>query len=214
MLPSAIGFAFDGSIDWVAAAALAVGAITGAALGARALQAIPVTAVAYGFATVLAVSALQLVVDAPGPATPAQWHALALVGLVGIGLMAGTLAGLLGVGGGVVILPAPVIFFGVSSAVAKGTSLAVIIPASLVATRQNLRTKSIDLPLAAAAGSAGAAAAYGAAPGLDQPRRAHVERAVRSPSGRRRRPHGREDLVELSPRAALPLRSAGDSTPK
>ena len=41
-----------------------------------------------------------------------------------IGLITGILAGLLGVGGGIVMVPAMVVLFGIPAAVAKGTSLA------------------------------------------------------------------------------------------
>jgi len=50
--------------------------------------------------------------------------------LAGIGLVAGILAGLLGIGGGVVIVPAMVLLAGFDQHVAQGTSLLVIIPAA------------------------------------------------------------------------------------
>lgn len=45
-----------------------------------------------------------------------------------IGLMAGLISGLVGVGGGVVILPALVIILGFSQKLAQGTTLAVLVP--------------------------------------------------------------------------------------
>ena len=58
--------------------------------------------------------------------------------LVLVGVVAGTLSGLLGVGGGVIMVPALVLLLGVPAAVAKGSSLAVIIPTAMVGTRRNL----------------------------------------------------------------------------
>jgi uncharacterized membrane protein YfcA len=45
-----------------------------------------------------------------------------------IGLMAGSLSGLVGLGGGVVIVPALIYFLGMSQHMAQGTSLAVMLP--------------------------------------------------------------------------------------
>lgn len=53
-----------------------------------------------------------------------------ILALLVIGLSAGLLAGLLGIGGGVVIVPAMVLVMGLDQHVAQGTSLLVIIPAA------------------------------------------------------------------------------------
>jgi uncharacterized membrane protein YfcA len=54
-----------------------------------------------------------------------------LLQLVVIGLVAGFMAGLLGVGGGIVLVPAMVLLLGFDQHIAEGTSLLVIIPAAL-----------------------------------------------------------------------------------
>lgn len=48
--------------------------------------------------------------------------------LIGLGLLAGAISGLIGIGGGVIVLPALVFFFGFSQKVAQGTTLALLIP--------------------------------------------------------------------------------------
>jgi uncharacterized protein len=48
--------------------------------------------------------------------------------LLMIGLMAGTLSGLVGLGGGVIMVPAMIYFLGMSQHMAQGTSLAVMLP--------------------------------------------------------------------------------------
>lgn len=48
--------------------------------------------------------------------------------LIVIGLLAGLLSGLIGVGGGIIIVPALVYFLGLSQHMAQGTSLALMLP--------------------------------------------------------------------------------------
>jgi len=57
---------------------------------------------------------------------------MTIVGYLLIGLVAGTVAASLGVGGGVVLVPALVIFFSFDQHLAQGTSLAVIVPTAVV----------------------------------------------------------------------------------
>lgn len=48
--------------------------------------------------------------------------------LIGIGLLAGILSGLIGVGGGIIVVPALVYFLGLNQHMAQGTSLALMLP--------------------------------------------------------------------------------------
>jgi uncharacterized membrane protein YfcA len=45
-----------------------------------------------------------------------------------LGLLAGTTSGLVGIGGGIIIVPALVLFFGFSEHLAQGTTLALMVP--------------------------------------------------------------------------------------
>jgi len=56
-----------------------------------------------------------------------------LLAPLGIGFFAGIMAGLCGVGGGIVMVPAFVYFLGLDQKTAIATSMAVIVPTSLVA---------------------------------------------------------------------------------
>lgn len=74
--------------------------------------------------------------------------------MLGVGAFAGLIAGLLGVGGGIVIVPAlyhVLALMDVSEAirmhVAVGSSLAIIIPTSLISARSHYRREAVDLPL-------------------------------------------------------------------
>jgi len=82
------------------------------------------------------------------------WLAALAVAMAATGLVSGTLAGLLGVGGGIVIVP--VLFnvlplFGIPEAVqmklAVGTSLATIIPTSIQSARKHFAKGTMDVPL-------------------------------------------------------------------
>jgi uncharacterized membrane protein YfcA len=89
--------------------------------------------------------------------------------LAAIGLVAGVLAGLLGVGGGVVLVPALVLLLGFDQHVAQGTSLVVIVPAALAGSTVNYRRgrfRLLDAALLVAGGLAGAAIGSSMALGL------------------------------------------------
>ena len=72
-----------------------------------------------------------------------------IVGL-GIGIVAGILSGMVGIGGGVVIVPLLVYCFGFHQKLAQGTSLAVLLPPTgALAFWQYYRTGNVDLRMAA-----------------------------------------------------------------
>lgn len=48
--------------------------------------------------------------------------------LIGIGILTGVMAGMLGIGGAIILIPALVFFMGFSQYMAQGTSLAVMLP--------------------------------------------------------------------------------------
>ena len=85
---------------------------------------------------------------------------LTVLTLLAIGLAAGFLAGLLGVGGGILLVPAMVLLLGFGQHVAQGTSLVVIVPAAMIGTWTHYRRGTIrprDALLVAAGGVVGAA---------------------------------------------------------
>ena len=68
--------------------------------------------------------------------------------LVVIGLVAGGVAATLGVGGGIIFVPALAIVAGFGQHVAEGTSLAVILPTTAIAAWTHARARRIDWPIA------------------------------------------------------------------
>ena len=51
-----------------------------------------------------------------------------ILGFIILGLLAGILSGIIGIGGGIVIIPALVFIFGLSQQMAQGTTLALLVP--------------------------------------------------------------------------------------
>ena len=73
------------------------------------------------------------------------------LGSLGLGLVAGVLSGLVGIGGGTIIVPALVYFFGMDQKTAQGTSLAVLLPpAGLLAFLEYYRAGHVDVKIGAA----------------------------------------------------------------
>lgn len=71
-----------------------------------------------------------------------------------IGLVAGIASGLLGIGGGVIIVPALILFVGIDPRQAIGLSLAVIIPTALVGFLKHYSYGNFDLQIFTALGIA------------------------------------------------------------
>lgn len=155
-------YALEGAVDWTAAGLIVVGAAGGAVLGTHALRRLSQGLLRMLFGIFLLLTAVQLLIQIPHAAGRGELDAGISVALVLVGIVSGTLAGLLGVGGGIVIVPALVILFSVPDAVAKGTSLAVIIPTALVGTGRNLRHRDADLSVATLVGLFGVASAFAA----------------------------------------------------
>ena len=155
-----VGFWLGGSVDWPVAAVVTVGAAAGAVLGTNALQRLEGRALRIGFAALLLATAARLVLEVPDRAGRDELTLLLALGLLAVGLFSGIVAGLFGVGGGVVIVPALVILFSIPDPVAKGTSLVVILPAALVGTARNVRYGNVDVRAAAAVGISGVVSAF------------------------------------------------------
>jgi uncharacterized membrane protein YfcA len=69
--------------------------------------------------------------------------------IFGIGLTAGVLSGLLGIGGGVVLIPLLVLLLGITQHTAQGISMLVIIPTSIVSVWYFYKKRLINYQAAA-----------------------------------------------------------------
>lgn len=149
ILPAAIvggiGYAVQGNVDWVAAVLLAIGIVIGAQIGSFLLSRVPTGFLRWMFMAFLLgiVISLWFVVPQRDAAIEITIFSGAL--LVVTGLVTGVLSGLLGVGGGVVVVPVLMFFFGASDLIAKGTSLIMLIPGSISGTLGNVKRRNVDL---------------------------------------------------------------------
>lgn len=141
-------------VDWSVGLFLAVGAVAGALLGTKLLRTARHDFLSVGFALLLLVSAIRLYWSTNATGRDDLTVVMALV-LVAVGVATGVLAGLLGVGGGVVMIPAMVVLLGLPNVIAKGTSLAVIIPTAIAGTYRNRASKNVDIRAAAIVGTGG-----------------------------------------------------------
>ena len=141
-------------VDWPVAMWLTVGALAGAYVGASLLAIISKRNLALVFAIVLGIIGVRLFFTVSGTGRDDITVGLALAYVV-VGVCTGALSGLLGVGGGAIMVPIMAVVFGVPSVIAKGTSLAVIIPTALMGTLRNRSNQNVDLGAAVVVGIAG-----------------------------------------------------------
>ncbi len=125
---SLVIYGLHGNVAWVTAAIVGIASMASARWGARLAARMSSERLAQAFAVFLLLVAIRLLWKVP----PAGEHAVTLgaTGIaidLGIGLAVGTLAGFMGVGGGILAVPAFTLLLGMSQQVAQGTSLAVIL---------------------------------------------------------------------------------------
>ncbi|WP_431805519.1 sulfite exporter TauE/SafE family protein [Microbacterium paraoxydans] len=140
-----ISYATTGSVAWIPALILAAGAVVGAQIGTRLLPRISQTALRWGFVGFLIVVIVSLFLVIPSRDAVFELTWLTGIALVAVGVGTGILAGLIGVGGGVIVVPVLMLAFGTSDLVAKGTSLLMMIPTAVSGTVGNLRNRNVDL---------------------------------------------------------------------
>lgn len=149
----------QGHFDWLAALLLAAGIIIGAQVGSKLLAVLPVRFLQSLFLCFMLIVIVTLWIVVPSRDQVIDIAVGSGIGLAVTGFFTGILSNLLGVGGGVVVVPVMMFFFGANDLVAKGTSLLMMIPGSVSGTIGNARRGNVDLR---AAGYVGVAAALSA----------------------------------------------------
>jgi len=151
---SLVSYAATGSVNLAVGGLLAVGAIVGAQAGVWLLGRISRRAAQWifvGFVVVMIVQLLSLVPERGADLPIDVWRG---IGLVVLGLGAGVLSALLGVGGGGVVVPVLMVWFGIGDLSAKGASLVMMLPGVASGLVANLRKQFVDVRLGLMIGAA------------------------------------------------------------
>jgi uncharacterized membrane protein YfcA len=143
-IAGALTYGFKGHTDLLIAAELAIGSIVGARIGALAMNRIPARELRMIFGVFIFFVGLRMLMPLPGSLVYVQSTTPAgFIVIVVLGLITGILSGMLGVGGGIVMVPAMVLLLGLAQQDAQGISLLVIIPTSIVGAMTHLKKGNV-----------------------------------------------------------------------
>lgn len=142
----ALSFGVSGEIGLGLGLTVGIGGIVGSVIGATVMHRASPRALTIVFSLVLLVAAIRMISGASPLPGSAGYGTLAQTAIaLGIGLMAGFFAGLAGIGGGVVIVPASVLLLGLPQHEAQGTSLMAIVLTAFAGTVVNRRNQRVRL---------------------------------------------------------------------
>lgn len=137
-------FFWHGYYSFSLALVLAIGSLVGVQLGTYMLQIVSIRTVEICFIGLIAFlcTCLLIVIPSRNISFTLSFSSGVIVFL--IALLAGLMAGLLGIGGGGIVIPLLILFFGMSDLVAKGSALLMMIITSSSGTISNLRYGSLN----------------------------------------------------------------------
>lgn len=143
-----ISYATGGHVDWLAAALLFCGMFIGGQIGSWLLSRLPELVLRWIF-----VAFLVFVVINQVSFVPSRDHQIVMSVTTGIclallGVIIGTLAGLLGIGGGALAVPSLSMLFGASDLIARGTSLLAMFPNSITTSVANMKRNLVHVKAA------------------------------------------------------------------
>lgn len=136
-----VPFALDGAVQPGAGLVLAGGAMVGVSAGAGLMHRMPARLLRQVFVVFLLLLAGRMIigVEGAGSGPAVGLDPLGITALAAVGVATGGLSAVLGIGGGLVLIPALVLLFGFAQHTAEGTSLAVIIPTALLGAARHTR---------------------------------------------------------------------------
>jgi len=162
----AISYSIGASVVWESVPFLIAGGLFGVWIGSILVLKVAVRWLQIALALLMVVAAVRLVFesfDDSDSVVPELEIGIAL-GYLAAGLLMGLVSSMLGVGGGVVVVPMLVTLFGFSQQLAQGTSLVVIVPLALLGAWRLTKSgftqwgQGLRIGLAAAVGAVGGAA--------------------------------------------------------
>ncbi|PJM78310.1 sulfite exporter TauE/SafE family protein [Bifidobacterium scaligerum] len=143
-----VSYAVEGDVDWAAAALVFCGMFVGGQIGSWLLAKLPELVLRWAFVLFLVFVIVNQAMSNPSRDARIVMHAGTIAGLVAFGLIAGILAGLLGIGGGAICVPALSILFGASDLIARGTSLLAMFPNAITTSVANVRRHLVHVKAA------------------------------------------------------------------
>lgn len=124
---------------------LFVGMFAGGQFGSWLLSRLPELVLRWVFVVFLIFVTANQVIFTPSRDQRIFMSVVTGIGLVLLGVVIGTLAGLLGIGGGALAVPALSILFGASDLIARGTSLLAMFPNSITTSVANMKRKLVHI---------------------------------------------------------------------
>lgn len=153
-------YALDGSVDYIAGLGIAAGALAGVWFGAALMHRLSAARLRQAFAVLAVAVAVQMLVGyTPDSALLDVAGVAAVVTYLTLGVVAGSLSALMGVGGGIIMVPGMVLLLGFTQHLAEGTSLLIIIPTALLGAARHSRHGYTDWRLGLSLGLGGIAGA-------------------------------------------------------
>lgn len=133
-------YSLHGNSDLRLALLLLAGSPVGVVIGAKIMHRIPARILGIIFGVFLVLIALTSIMPVTYQSAPFVSYPMIIL----LGALTGFLAGILGVGGGIIIIPLLAYLAGVSQQVAQGVSLVFIIPTALIGSFTHWRHGLID----------------------------------------------------------------------
>jgi uncharacterized membrane protein YfcA len=157
----AIQYGLKGEVDVVAGLLVALGGVGGALIGTRLLRTLSLGWLRWLFIALLVLVAVRLFFEVPSRDAELAYSPGVVIALVALGIVMGVASGLFGIGGGVILVPVLIAFFGLGDLLAKGTSLLAMIPTSITGSIANTRAGLVRVGDGLIAGAAAVAASFG-----------------------------------------------------
>jgi uncharacterized membrane protein YfcA len=165
IVPSAISgtiqYLVQGEVDVTAGLIVALGGVAGSLVGTKLLRTLSLGWLRWLFIALLVLVAARLFFEVPSREAQLVYSPGVVIALVGLGIVMGVASGLFGIGGGVILVPVLIAFFGLGDLLAKGTSLLAMIPTSVAGSASNLRAGMVRLSDGLIAGAAAVVASFG-----------------------------------------------------
>lgn len=141
----AIAFGVAGDVDLPTGVFLGLGGLLGSTVGAHWMNRLSGRSLARIFGVVLLVAGVRMTIGGGVGEGGLELAPIVSFGLeLLIGALTGILSGLAGVGGGIIMIPAMVLFLGIDQHTAEGTSLVAMLFTAGAGTRVNVANHHVD----------------------------------------------------------------------